>query len=67
LRRAGDFWDKLAYIHDNPVEAKLVRKASDWPWSSAAQYAGIENVQLTVDRFDWPADRNALLWPAPWR
>ena len=26
------------YIHLNPVEAGIVRRAQDWPWSSAAAY-----------------------------
>ncbi len=29
------------YIHENPVEAGLVRKAVDWEFSSAKDYAGI--------------------------
>jgi type I restriction enzyme R subunit/putative DNA methylase len=41
-----DYWDRyirderhlastVAYIHNNPVKAGLVRRAEDWPWSSA--------------------------------
>lgn len=32
----------LRYIHKNPVRAKLVEDAADWPWSSHAEYAGIK-------------------------
>ncbi len=43
-----DYWDRfirdqahydqvIAYIHDNPVKARLVSTAHDWPWSSAAR------------------------------
>lgn len=51
LNRSGSFWhadyfdrymrdeDHLArtieYVEQNPVKARLVKKASDWPWSSA--------------------------------
>ena len=28
------------YVERNPVKAKLVRKAENWPWSSAAAHAG---------------------------
>lgn len=30
----------LPYLHKNPVEAGMVEKAVDWPWSSARQFAG---------------------------
>lgn len=33
----GDHLDRLiSYIHQNPVKAKLVKKAGDWPYSSLA-------------------------------
>lgn len=31
-----------AYIHRNPVEARLVRRAEDYPWSSLSAYLGRE-------------------------
>lgn len=39
------------YIHQNPVEARLVQNPEDWPYSSAGEYAGkrkagICNVEL---------------------
>ena len=34
------------YIHNNPVKANLVHKASDWEFSSAQDYAGIRNGML---------------------
>jgi putative transposase len=39
----------LEYIHNNPVRRGLVKSAQDWPWSSAAWYAGEENVKLRID------------------
>lgn len=30
----------LPYLHKNPVEAGMVEKAVDWPWSSARQFEG---------------------------
>ncbi len=27
---------EIAYIENNPVKARLVKRAADWPWSSAA-------------------------------
>jgi putative transposase len=31
------------YIHLNPVRRGLVERASDWPWSSAAAFEGVES------------------------
>ena len=36
----------FCYIHNNPVEAKLVDKATDYPWSSARDYAGLRKGSL---------------------
>jgi putative transposase len=66
-RRVGDFWNKVEYIHNNPVEAGLAKRPEDWPWSSAPQYAGRNSMYLPVDSPDLPIDRNAWLYPAPWR
>jgi putative transposase len=32
-------WEKLHYMHANPVEKGLVRHPRDWPWSSWSFYA----------------------------
>jgi len=34
------FYQKLNYIHDNPVKAGFVRKAEDWLYSSAIDFYG---------------------------
>jgi REP element-mobilizing transposase RayT len=34
------FYQKLTYIHNNPVKAKLVKRAEDFEFSSARDYAG---------------------------
>ena len=40
--------EKIAYIHNNPLEAGLVFRAEDYMYSSAVDYAGesglLENV-----------------------
>ncbi len=38
LRRAGNFAKEFKYLHDNPVDAGLVKQPEEWPWSSAAFY-----------------------------
>ena len=32
-------WEKISYVHNNPVEAGLVYKAEDYVYSSASDYA----------------------------
>ena len=36
IRDDAHFRQAVAYIHENPVAARLVGRAGDWPWSSAA-------------------------------
>jgi putative transposase len=40
-------WEKLHYMHANPVEERLVQHPREWPWSSWSFYAtgkGILNI-----------------------
>ena len=37
-------WDKINYIHNNPVRAGFVKKAEDWIYSSATNYYGLESL-----------------------
>ena len=39
----------IGYIHNNPVRRGLVEKATDWPWSSARFWAGMDGVLLRMD------------------
>ena len=45
-------WQKLGYIHENPVRARLAERPGDYPWSSAAAYAtriqGVVQVDLPI-------------------
>lgn len=48
------------YIHQNPVKAKLVTKASDWEYSSAKEYEGLRkgtlvNTELAKNLLDTTA------------
>ncbi len=40
---------EIEYIHNNPVRRELAARAEDWPWSSAAWYAGARDVHLVPD------------------
>jgi hypothetical protein len=66
IRRVRNFWEKLEYVHRNPVEAGLVEK-EDWAWSSYRHYLGEGTVQVPVDPVGFSADGDEFLWPAPWR
>jgi REP element-mobilizing transposase RayT len=48
----GMFMEKLNYIHQNPVRAGLVEKATDYRWSSARIWQGrpMENEPLLMDK-----------------
>ena len=49
IRNQKMFWDKMNYIHKNPVEAGLVLKPEDYVYSSARNYVNMDNSVLTVD------------------
>ena len=40
VRDEDELWEKIDYMHANPVRRGLVRQSIDWPWSSARWYAG---------------------------
>ena len=48
----GMFMEKVNYIHQNPVRAGLVEKATDYRWSSARIWQGrpMENEPLLMDK-----------------
>src|SRR5882724_6017363 len=53
----GMFMEKLNYIHQNPVRAGLVERATDYLWSSARIWQGcpseIEPLQMDKDLIYW--------------
>ena len=42
-------WEKLNYMHRNPVQRKLVRHPKEWPWSSWSHYEKREKGLLRID------------------
>lgn len=49
IRNQQMFWEKLRYIHQNPVEAGLVERPEDYKYSSARNYILGDNSVLFVD------------------
>ena len=40
VRDEAELFEKIGYIHNNPVQRGLVGSPLDWRWSSARWYAG---------------------------
>ena len=49
IRGPKMFWTKLTYIHQNPVEAGLVLRAEEYPFSSARNYTLQDHSIIFVD------------------
>lgn len=48
-------WAAIRYVERNPVRARMVRRAENYKWSSAAAHCGLkEDAVLTTDR-EWSA------------
>jgi hypothetical protein len=62
LRSVKEYYEKVEYIHLNPVRAGLVKCAEEWQWSSVHDYKGVvtatprPNRTLAIDRVLLPAD-----------
>jgi putative transposase len=39
IRDEEELWEKIEYMHANPVRRGLATRTIDWPWSSARWYA----------------------------
>ncbi len=51
------------YIERNPVRAKMVKRAWEWEWSSAARHCGLqEEGYLNIDRLFSYVDENSKEW-----
>gem|GEM_PF-237581 len=54
-------WQKINYIHANPVKARLVISVKDYPWSSFRAFYFNSNEPLAVDHdWWWPDDEEKL-------
>ena len=53
VRDGGEFVQTVEYIHQNPVKRGLVKEPTEYRWSSARAYAGIDYGLVKVDRVRW--------------
>jgi len=54
-------WQKINYIHQNPVRAKLVESAKDYYWSSFRSFYSLGDQPLEVDHDWWWPDGSEKL------
>ena len=67
IRSVRDFWEKLEYIHNNPIVAGLATNSNDWRWSSHGAYEADRTPMIPVNRLSLPTDGDRLLWHANWK
>jgi putative transposase len=46
-------WAAIRYVERNPVRARIVRKAENYPWPSAAGHCGIKADRVLCCKPDW--------------
>lgn len=46
-------WAAIRYVERNPVRAKMVARAEDYPWSSAAAHCGLKDDAIMSQKTDW--------------
>ncbi|MDY7109510.1 MAG: transposase [Planctomycetota bacterium] len=44
-----ELYQKIEYLHANPVQRGLIDRPLDWAWSSARWYEGIREGPITID------------------
>ncbi|HEY1601971.1 MAG TPA: transposase [Pirellulales bacterium] len=55
LRSLRDVYEKIEYVHNNPVRRGLATSPESWNWSSARAWATGENEPLEIDRDRLPS------------
>jgi putative transposase len=56
----GRIWDKIDYMHANPVHRGLCEQPNDWKWSSARDFAGLGPGAIPLNHEHLPADLRQL-------
>lgn len=59
-------WAAIRYVERNPVRARMVQKAEEYCWSSAAGHCGLKDDSLLSKKPDWKRQCEQITdWP-PW-
>ena len=51
ISNENELFEKINYIHNNPVKRELALTPQEWKWSSASWYDGDRDVILSIDDF----------------
>ena len=54
LRGVADVYEKIEYVHNNPVRRGLVTIPEAWPWSSCRAWQSGDDVPIPIDRGSLP-------------
>ncbi len=52
----------IRYVECNPVQAKLVKKAWEWEWSSAAYHTGHKRINSALKPIEDYTDQDTYSW-----
>src|SRR5258706_15625975 len=55
VQEDAHFLTVMRYVESNPLRAKMVRRAENWPWASLAGAAGSNGVRVELEY--WPVQR----------
>jgi putative transposase len=58
ISKARAAWGSIEYMHRNPVRRGLVACETDWVWSSARWYAGMDDIRLAMNDCPPPVERH---------
>ncbi len=59
----GHFWQALQYVEQNPLRAKMARKADDYKWSSARAHIDMIDKYELLDIAHWKKISALIDWP----
>ncbi|HHT9124681.1 MAG TPA: REP-associated tyrosine transposase [Candidatus Brocadiia bacterium] len=57
INSENELFEKIHYVHNNPVKRGLVSTPQEWKWSSASWYNGEKDVVLAIDDFSFSTDK----------
>jgi putative transposase len=59
---SAHLWRAAAYVERNPIRARLVEQASQYPWSSASLHLGLSANPLGLDLSAWDTQYTPQRW-----
>jgi putative transposase len=59
---SSHLWEALRYVELNPVRARMVETAEQWPWSSAAMHCGTASTEIVLEMERWAQRWTVVEW-----